>query len=422
MQAETVAVGTEILAGHTPDANFGVIADLLAREGIALVQHTVVPDERESLSRILSSALERSALVIMTGGLGATPDDVTRRVMASALGRKLIFREPLLAALRAKFEARGVSMSPAAEAMALVPSGVQPLENRVGVAPGLFLRTDRCFLFALPGVPAEMRQMLAGEVLPLLRRENLAGRVRSETLRTVGVSETALAEWVMPQLGQGVRCSFLPAPGRVDLRLWIRESERDVRELEATVERIAERLGAPLYGRGQVALEESVVALLAERGLTLGLAESLTGGRVGAAVTRVPGSSRVFRGTVTAYDNRVKEAVLGVSAATLQSFGAVSGKTAEEMAAGARRILSADVAISTTGIAGPGGGSADKPVGLVYFGMSDAHRARSLRYHFGGDRDTVQERCVTVALNMLRLLLLDRLDLLWSGERRRQHG
>lgn len=414
MRAEAIAVGSEILAGHTRDTNFGMIASVLAREGIALSQHTVVPDEREALGRALASALERSPLVIMTGGLGATPDDVTRRVMASVLGRKLIFRESLLEALRKKYEAQRRRMRPADEAMALVPSGAQPLENRVGIAPGLLLRTDRSLLFALPGVPAEMERMLLDEIIPVLRREGLSGRNLSVTLRTVGITEATLAEYVRPLLGETVRGSFLPSAGRVDLRLWVRDGEREGRQLEQAVERICERLDPALYGRGSVSLEETVIELLERRGITLALAESLTGGQVGAAVTSVPGSSAVFHGSVVAYSNRAKEDLLGVSPVMLQEQGAVSARTAEEMAAGARRVFGADVAISTTGIAGPGGGSPEKPVGLVYFGLCDARICRSLRYCLGGGRQMIQERCVTLALNMLRLLLIDRLDILWD--------
>jgi nicotinamide-nucleotide amidase len=414
MHAEAIAVGTEILAGHTRDTNFSTIATALAREGIPLVRHTIVPDDRDALGEVLTSALARSPLVIITGGLGATPDDVTRRVLATALGRKLIFREALLETLRNKYATRGITMNPACEAMALVPAGAQPIENRVGMAPGLLLRTDTSVLVSLPGVPSEMECMLADEVIPLLQREGVAGRLRSETLRTVGVSETTLAEWVRPLQGEGVQCAYLPGAGRVDLRLWVREADREEGALRATVQRLTERLGPALYARGETTLEKAVVALLAQRGLRIALAESLTGGQIGAALTSVPGSSAVFTGSVVAYANDVKRDALGVAETTLREHGAVSGRVAEAMAHGARVALGADLAISATGIAGPAGGTPEKPVGLVYFGMSEARFARSLRYQMGGSRSMIQERCVTVALNMLRLYTIERLDLLWD--------
>jgi nicotinamide-nucleotide amidase len=414
MEAEVIAVGSEILAGHTRDTNFVTIATAFAREGIALVRHTIVPDDRDALGEVLRAALARSPLVIVTGGLGATPDDVTRRVMATALGRKLIFREPLLDALRKKYAARGVAMNPASEAMALVPAGAQPIENRVGIAPGLLLRTEQSVLISLPGVPGEMERMLVDEVIPLLRSEGVAGRLRSETLRTVGVSETTLAEWVRPLLGEGVQCAYLPGAGRVDLRLWVREAEREEGALRATAQRLSERLGPALYARGDATLEKAVVSLLAQRGLRIAVAESLTGGRIGAALTDVPGSSAVFQGSIVAYANDAKRDLLGVAESTLRQHGAVSGPVAEAMAHGARVALGADLAISATGIAGPAGGTPEKPVGLVHFGMSEARFARSLRYQMGGSRAMIQERCVTVALNMLRLYTIERLDLLWD--------
>lgn len=414
MHAEAIAVGSEILAGHTRDTNFVTIAAACAREGIALARHTVVPDERDALGEVLTAAMARSPLVFITGGLGATPDDVTRRVLATALGRKLIFREALLETLRGKYAQRGVAMNPASEAMALVPAGAQPIENRVGIAPGLLLRTDASVLVALPGVPGEMERMLLDEVVPLLRREGVAGRQRSETLRTVGVSETTLVEWVRPLLGEGVQCAYLPGSGRVDLRLWVREADREERELRATVQRLTDRLGPALYARGEASLEKAVVTLLAQRGLRVAAAESLTGGQIGAAITGVPGSSAVFQGCVVAYANDVKRDTLGVAETTLREHGAVSAPVAEAMAQGARVAMGADLAVSVTGIAGPEGGTPDKPIGLVYFGMSEARFARSLRYQMGGSRAMIQERCVTVALNMLRLYTIERLDLLWD--------
>ncbi len=416
MQAEVIAIGNEILAGHTPDTNFGIIAAHLGQAGVQIGQHTVVPDEREALGRELTQALERCGLVLITGGLGVTPDDLTRRVMASALGRKLIFREGLLNQLRHKYEARGLAMSPAHQAMALVPAGAQPLENRLGMAPGLLLRTERSLLFAIPGVPAEMECMLAEQVIPHLQREGITAAPAFEVLRTVGVSETTLAQWVRPLMNKGVQCAFLPGAGRVDLRLWMPAAEADDLILRENVAKISARLGPVLYGRGQATLAETVLSLARQRGVTIALAESLTGGRLGAALTRVSGSSQVFHGGVVAYSNRAKIDLLGVLPATLDAHGAVSVETAQEMASGARRRLHADLGLSATGIAGPSGGSPKKPVGLVYVGISDARQTRSLQLRLGGSREMILERCVTMALNMLRLLLIDRADLLWDAE------
>jgi len=417
IRTEVITIGSEILAGHQVDTNFQTITEVLGNEGLMISQHVTVPDEREALGQALSAALARSSLVIMTGGLGATPDDVTRRVMASVLGRKLIFRQALLDQLREKYSAIGKQMSTACEAMALVPAGAQPLHNSIGIAPGLFLREKACLLFVLPGVPAEMLAMLSEEVVPFLRREGLTGREKQETLRTIGLPEVTISEWIQPLLINGINCSFLPDAGRIDLRFWTRGGERIGGDLENVIEGAVNRLGPFCYARGEISLEEVVVTRMSELGLSLGLAESITGGMIGSAITSVPGSSRMFLGSAATYSNIAKQTLLGVSAATLESHGAVSGLTAKEMAIGARRIFDADVSISTTGIAGPGGGGNDKPVGLVFLGLSNTKLCTSVKALLSGDRRMIRRRSTTLALNMLRLMMMDRLDLIGGKSR-----
>lgn len=409
MRAEVITIGSEILGGHIPEGNFRLIAQHLAAEGVPVTRHTVVPDEREPLGDVLRGALSRAPLVITTGGLGATPDDVTRRVLASVLGRKLIFRESLLAELREKYRQRGRTLAASLEAMALVPAGAQPVPNPVGMAPGFLLRTDTSLLCVLPGVPAEMETMLTGTLLPLIRTEG-GGSLVVETLRTAGIPESLLVGRVEPALGEGVTVGYLPAGGRVDLRLSVSDGEKGRQELVATIRRLTESLGPALYGRGQVTLEEIVLVMLGRAKRTLAVAESLTGGRIGAALTSVPGSSEMFRGGVAAYSDEAKQRLLGVADRTLARYGAVSAQTAREMADGVRRVLVTDMAVSATGIAGPGGGSKDKPVGLVYFGYSDARMTKGFGFRFGGNRRLIQEHSVTVALNLLRLALIGRLD------------
>ncbi len=419
IRIEIITIGSEILAGHQLDTNFQDITKVLCNEGLLVSQHTTVPDEREALGSALSTSLDRSSLVIMTGGLGATPDDVTRRVMASVMGRKLIFRQSLLDSLREKYAMLGKQMSTACEAMALVPAGAQPLNNSVGIAPGLFVREDSALLFVLPGVPAEMVTMLREEVVPFLRREALTGTEKQGTLRTIGLGEVPLADLIHPMLRDGINCSFLPDAGRIDLRFWTRGGERFRGDLDSILDQAVEKLGPYCYARGETTLEQAVLSGFSERGYSLALAESVTGGLVGSAITSIPGSSRVFQGSATTYSNLAKQAVLGVSDATLASYGAVSEQTAREMAVGARRAFDADVGLSTTGIAGPGGGTAQKPVGLVYFGLSSQKFRHTYNALFNGDRHLIQRRAVTMALNMLRLLMMDRLDLLGDSDR---HG
>jgi nicotinamide-nucleotide amidase len=418
MSAEVITIGSEILAGHTFETNFAVIAAALAREGVRVERHTVVPDERSALTEELRRALERSEVVLATGGLGATPDDITRRAVATVLNRKLVFRDELLAAIREKLRACDTAAGPAVETMALLPTGATPLANSVGLAPGFLLRTERSLLFALPGVPAEMEAMLEEQVLPVLRESGHAGRAVTETLHTAGVSEAVLAEQIEPLLAEGVRAAYLPVPGRVDLRLSASGDEKGRRHLQETISRLQQRLGPHLYGAGAVTLEEAVLQQLRQRHLTLAVAESLTGGQIGGSVTRVPGASEAFLGGIVAYSNAAKQRLLGVPEETLRRYGAVSAPVAIAMAAGARRVLGASVAIATTGIAGPSGGSGDKPVGLVFFGLNDGAGSRAFRYLFSGSRRLVQDRSVTVALDLLRLHLIGRLDLVARHEER----
>ena len=412
MPAEVVTIASEVLSGHTREANFQTIVRFLAREGMRVTRHVTVHDDRSAIGEALRQALARSEVVVATGGLGGTPDDLTRGAIAAVLGRKLGLREPLLEALRERFRARGAALPPAAEVMALLPAGARPLANRVGLAPGIHLEIDGRHLFALPGVPEEMEAMLAEQVVPELRRTGLGMPWPQITLRTVGVSETTLAQWVEPLLGEGVRTAYLPSAGRVDVRLEAAAGPGGQRALRETEERLRGRLGPALYGANESSLEAVVLQGLRQRGLTLGVAESLTGGALGGALTRVPGSSAVFRGDLVAYGNEAKESLLGVSSRILETHGAVSGETARAMAAGARRAFAASVAVSTTGIAGPDGGTAQKPVGLVYCGLSTPQSNVSFRFQFGGGREMIQDRSVTLALNVLWLHMQQRLDCL----------
>lgn len=409
MPADIVTIASEVLAGHTVEGNFATLVRVLAREGIAVVRHTVVPDDRGAIAEALREALARVPLVVTTGGLGATPDDLTRGVVAALLDRKLTLREPLLAQVRAKYLSRGIQPPPAAEVLALLPSGARALENRLGLAPGFHLEAGGRHLFALPGVPEEMEAMLLDAVVPALREARLAAPWLERTLRLVGVPETTLAALVDPLLPPGVQAAYLPHAGRLDLRLGASAGPAGEAALRSIEERLEERLGAALYACGETTLEAAVLARLRERGLTLAVAESLTGGLLGGAITRVAGASEVFRGGVVAYANEAKQKLLGVPASALAVHGAVSAETARAMASGARRALNASVAVSTTGIAGPGGGTPRKPVGLVYCGLAAPRSTFSYRFQLGGSRAMIQDGSVTLALHVLWLFLLERL-------------
>jgi nicotinamide-nucleotide amidase len=418
MRIEVITIGGEILRGDVRDGNALVIARLLAARGCPAAEQRALPDEPVAIAAAVAEALARGARLIVTGGLGATPDDVTREAVARALGRPRVRHAAALESLRAWFAARGRTLDPVAERLADLPAGAEPLVNRIGMAPGFRVRGERGEIFALPGVPREMEAMLRAEVLPRLALAQLpAGeRISARRLRTAGVSEHVLAEEIEPLLAAGVRIAYLPAEGRVDLHLSAAADAPGLAALDATLARVRSRLGPRLYAEGEEGLAAALLELLRRDGRTLAVAESLTGGAVGEALTRVPGSSEVFLGAIVAYADAAKAALLGVAPELLAAHGAVSAPVAIAMARGVLRACGASVAVATTGIAGPGGGSPAKPVGLVYFSVADAREARAYRRDLGGDRTLIQDRATTVALDLLRLHALGRLDLAGTPE------
>ncbi len=404
MKIEVITIGGEILIGRTLDTNFHFIARGLARLGVPPLWHTSVPDTRELLADALRSALARADGIIMSGGLGGTPDDITRRVLSQVLGRPLVLREEVLQAVEEIYRARGRTPPPSAQGMALLPQGAQIIPNPVGLAPGLLLAgPGGTWVCALPGVPEELRAQMEQFVLPLVERRLGGARGWEIVFRTAGVPETVLAEMIGTRHPEGHDVAYLPNWGGVDLRLIRKPEALSTREeFDAWVEGIRGAIGPVIYATGEATLEEVIGAALVERGLHVAVAESLTGGGVGAALTRVPGSSRYFLGSVTAYDDGIKNTVLGVGRGVLLNHGAVSGPVAEAMAVGARRLFGADLAVSTTGIAGPTGATPSKPVGLVYLGLSTRHGETHVRRVFPGrSREAVTARAVSGALLLL---------------------
>jgi nicotinamide-nucleotide amidase len=345
-------------------------------------------------------------VVVATGGLGATPDDITRKTIATVFRRRLVLDETVLASIRARFRERGVAMPAINESQALVPRGAQVIENPRGTAPGLHFTHQQTEVFVLPGVPAECETMLSHYVVPRLKARGFSGVTGRRLIRTIGLSESLIAERLAGLGTEGVPLAvgYLPHTHGVDVTLsasgadgsWIAHA------LDEAERRVEEALGAAIYGRDRETLAGVVGAALVARGLTLAVAESFTAGGLGAAVASVPGSSRYFLGGVTAYANRAKQELLGVDPAARVRAGAVSAEVAEQMASGARARFAADLALSSTGIAGPDGGSPEKPVGLCYLGIATAEGARSVRHVFGGVRAEIAARAASYALDLLR--------------------
>ena len=420
MNIEIITVGDELLLGFTIDTNGAHLARELAAVGIQVVRRTAVGDEAQEIAGAVREALERTGAVITTGGLGPTSDDLTKPSIAALFGRGMRLDEEHLEWMRDRWRRLfGREMPEVNRQQALMPEGARKLVNRHGSAPGVWLEDARGrWVAMLPGVPREMRGMLADELLPLLRSRAAASGngaatvVVSRTLRTTGVGESAVAEMLgdLAKGPPGMPLASLPGWEGTDLRLTARgqDPESAARTLDDAMGRIRERLGLAVYGEGGTDLAAVVLDLCRERGLHVALAESCTGGLLGARLTAVPGSSDVVLGGVVAYANAVKVAMLGVDEALLAEHGAVSEPVARAMATGARERLGTEIGVGITGIAGPDGGTPEKPVGTVWIAVDVKGDVTARRSLFIGDRDEIRQRAAQGALEMVRRRVSDR--------------
>ena len=417
MNVEVVTVGSELLHGLVRNTNLDMIAEVLAEAGLDVAYHTTVGDDAERMGEVFRTAVHRADIVVATGGLGPTPDDITRKVIATVFRRRLILDQVVLDRIRARFRERGLEMPAINETQALIPRGARVIENVRGTAPGLHFEHLKTEVFALPGVPSEAEEMLRGYVLRYLKGIT-AGQERGlRVVRTIGIAESALAERLTgfeneePELSLG----FIASTSGVDVH--VSAASRDATWLGTLLDRgerkVFERSGRYAYGRGRETLSEVVGRALLAQDLAIVTAESFTGGALAAKLVQTPGSSRYYRGGVVAYSNDAKDVLLGVAGETLARHGAVSTEVAEEMARQVRLKLGAHCAISTTGIAGPHGGSAEKPVGLAFLGFSGAEGEKSERYVFGGSREEVIARAASYALDLARRSL--GVQAAWSG-------
>jgi nicotinamide-nucleotide amidase len=414
LRIEVVTIGTELVLGLTADANGQELGRALAGAGAEVVRRTSVPDAVVAVRTAVADAIERTGFVITTGGLGPTADDVTREAVAGLFGRRLILDPTVLSAIEERFRRFGRVMPPLNRRQAEVPEGGTVLPNPRGTAPGLWLEEEDRTVVMLPGVPSEMRGLLVEEVLPRiaarLGREGAPARtIVSRTLRTTGVPESSIAEQVagLADAVQPLTIAFLPSPDGVDLRVtaWGLEREDAVARLDRAATLLTERLGTASYGTDDDDLAAVVLAALRRRRWRLALAESCTGGLVGARITAVPGASEVFAGAVVAYGDVVKRDHLGVSEELLARHGAVSPEVAAAMADGVADRFGTESAIAVTGIAGPGGGTLEKPVGTVCLAARAGSARRAVARRLPGDRGEIRHRSAQAALDLLRRLL-----------------
>jgi nicotinamide-nucleotide amidase len=412
---EIVAIGDELLSGATIDSNASLIAQKLEPIGLRVVRKTTVGDSESAIADVVRKALERTGAVITTGGLGPTADDVTRAAVAAVFDLPLEFREDLWAALLERWKLRG-KIPDSNRVQAEVPRGGIVFPNARGTAPGIAIEDDDlgvCIL--LPGPPHELEAMVESSVRPFLaeRAAGEAQRPFRRYLRTAGIAESAIAERVADRFDDlPIDVAFLPEIDCNDIRLtaWSADESAVAGALEEAVDRLRVILDPYIYAEGTVELAEVVGGLLKEKGLMAAVAESCTAGLIAKRLTDTAGSSEYFWGGVIAYADRAKVELLGVDAETLREHGAVSERTAKEMAAGVVRRTGAEVGIAVTGIAGPGGGTDEKPVGTVWLAVAVGAEVVVRRVHLPGTRDMVRERASQAALDLLRRVLEGTVD------------
>src|SRR5215213_3484708 len=411
--AEIVTIGTEMLLGDLVDTNTAWISQRLAALGVGIYRHTTVGDNRERIADVLREAASRSDLVVTTGGLGPTSDDLTNECLAAVTGRRMIEYSEARAHVDEMFRKFGREPTPNNYKQALFPEGTELIPNPLGTAMGALLEADGTTFVTLPGVPPEMKRMFEDTLEPLIRARS-EGSIISKTLWFAGIRESALAEKVQDFLdATDPTVAPLAGQGKVRLRITTRAAtQEEAEEKIAPVEKeILSRLGDYYFGEDEETLESAVGRLLAAQSATLALAESCTGGLLAQRLTDMPGSSAYFKEGLATYSNEAKERLLGVSQEMLAEYGAVSEPVARKMAEGARRLAGTDYGLSVTGIAGPDGGTEEKPVGLVFVGLSDAEETFAERLDLSAwarSRDAIRERSANRAFDLLRLRLEER--------------
>jgi nicotinamide-nucleotide amidase len=411
MNAEILTIGAEILAGDILDTNARDLARALKGLGIAVSRHLSVPDEEPVIAQAVREAMDRAEVVVVTGGLGPTPDDRTRDGVALAFGVGRVRHDELLPALEARFRSFGRRDMPEVNLTQItLPEGAEALPNPAGTAPGFRMERGDSVLFVVPGIPREMRAILEGSIVPWLTRHRPVRALFTRVLKTQGIGESDLVTRygkVFDTLAD-VDLAFYPQTPGVNLKLTARADDGPTarRRLEAAERVLREGLDTYIYGADDEDLAGVVGELLVRRGWTVATAESCTGGAIAAYLTSVSGSSRYVDRGVVAYSNRAKVELLGVPESLIAEHGAVSEPVARAMAEGLRKRSGVDVVVATTGIAGPTGGSAEKPVGLVYSAVAAPTGVRAFRSNYPGDRATVVERAVRTDVNRLRLVLL----------------
>ncbi len=412
MKAQIITIGDEILIGQTLNTNAGFIGSQLINLNINITKTSVVPDEESKIIAEFREAFDKNDLVIVTGGLGPTHDDVTRKCVAQFFHTELVVDQNVLGDIKKFFETRGRPLTKANEEQALVPKISMPIRNSRGTAPGIWIEKGKKMFAVMPGVPYEMKGMMESFIIPRLTEKIGIKKQFTErvNLLTTGIPESILYEKLgdLDQLLNGAKLAFLPSQFGVKLRLTVQEKTEEethnkISEIEQKIRAIA---GRYIYGKEKDSIESVIAKLLVERGLRVSVAESCTGGLISNRLTNISGSTSYFDRGVIAYSNAAKVELLKVNEDVIQKYGAVSIEVCRQMAEGVKAISGTDIGLSSTGIMGPTGATTGKPVGLVFIGICDDNICTAKEFRFGDDRLLNKDRTSQAALDMLRRNLL----------------
>ncbi len=406
MHVELITIGNELLGGRTLNTNAQFVGDQLARVGLELKRQITIPDEHDVIIDTIRDCLSRADWVIVSGGLGPTNDDVTKKALARAFDRQLVYQDDILEQLKRRFKCAGRAVNEHLERQALLPADAEFIPNDVGTAVGILIEDEGKHIVAVPGVPREMEPMIREHIVPKIE-STLRERHESHTWSTTGLPESELYTRLEPLINEmpDVSAAFYPSPLGVKIRITATGPDA-LNALQRFADKAHDLIGAAAYAEDDIGLETVVGRLLTEQKKTVALAESCTGGLTAKRLTDVSGSSAYVFGGFVAYDNDAKINLVGVDQSLIEKHGAVSPEVARALADGACKRCGTDFGIGITGVAGPSGGTEEKPVGLVWFGLAQKERdTETQKRQFLGDREIIRERAAQHALNMLRLRL-----------------
>ena len=403
MKAHIINIGDELLIGQVVNTNASYMAEELNKLNVKVTGIAVIADDKQAIIKQLIASMAEAELILITGGLGPTKDDITKTTLCEFFHSELIVHEPTLENVRAYFTRRGLEFRAVNHDQALVPKCCKVMLNKVGTAPCMVFETEKNIIISMPGVPFEMKWLMSNEILPYIERKLGNEAIVHKTVLTFGIGESFLADKISAwedSLPDYIRLAYLPEAGKVRLRLsaYGDDHKKLENEVALLIEKLQKIIGDNIYGYDNDTISLVIGRLLTKAGATISTAESCTGGLVGHKIVESAGASAYYTGGIISYSNDIKESQLGVSHNTLEEYGAVSENTAREMAEGCRKKMGTDYSIATTGISGPGGGSEEKPVGLVYIAISSKEKTICNKYVFTTTREQHQERVANQAL------------------------